>query len=276
MQNRDLVLNELLDPIAVKYSEAELDSYKFIPTVLHRQQIADICCDLSKIINMKYFYLLITTNFSKPLCLGNTPDWSVTYHKHHLERLDIGLNPNEGQSYILTDLIPKDPLVQLFYKWYEAYGIYETYSIIRQSEDIKITAIAHSDKRILDPVSYYESTIDSFEDFTLEFIKKTIDLIKMHRPVLAISPFIIDEKYRNDVIKNRISSSNTALSPREKQILLYIFHGYTSKKIAKTLSLDNRTIEKYISTAKKKLGARNIAHAVKKMIDLKIIDKTDL
>jgi DNA-binding NarL/FixJ family response regulator len=57
-----------------------------------------------------------------------------------------------------------------------------------------------------------------------------------------------------------------------EEILLYAFHGYTSKKIAKALPLDDRTIEKYIANAKKKLNARNITHAVKKAFSLGLIN----
>ena len=157
-------------------------------------------------------------------------------------------------------------------QWFEAYGIYETYSIIRQSEDVKIIAIAHHDQRIINPASYYEKTVSAFEDFTVAFIDNMLDIIKECCPTLALTTFIKDADYRADIIKRKITFTNPLLSPREKEILMHAFHGYTSKEIAKILPLDNRTIEKYAANAKKKLGARNITHAIKKAIDFGIIN----
>lgn len=264
--------NSILSPIEViEYSKNELDTYSFLPTIKYRDQIADICGDLPKIQDIKYFYLVLKTEFSKSLCLGNTPNWSLTYHKFNLGRLDVGANPNEGSDYIISDYIQKDFLTSHFYQWFESYGIYETYSIIRQSEDVKIIAIAHNDRHIIQPETYYEATLHLFEDFTLLFIEKMLNIIKECCPSLTLTSFIKDADYRKDIIKRKIIFTHPTLSPREKEILNYAFHGHTSKEMAKKLSLDNRTIEKYVANAKKKLGARNIAHAVKKALDLRII-----
>jgi DNA-binding CsgD family transcriptional regulator len=268
MQNN----NNILSPIeVVEYSKSELNDYSFLPTVKYRDKIADICSDLPKIQDIKYFYLVLKTEFSKSLCLGNTPDWSLTYHKYNLARLDVGANPNEDSDYIISDHVKKDFLTNHFYQWFESYGIYETYSILRQSEDVKIIAIAHNDKHIIHPETYYETTSHLFEDFTLLFIDKMLDIIKACCPAMALTTFIKDADYRKDIIKRKIVFAHPTLSPREKEILHHAFHGFTSKEMAKILSLDNRTIEKYAANAKKKLGARNIAHAVKKALDLRII-----
>jgi DNA-binding NarL/FixJ family response regulator len=52
------------------------------------------------------------------------------------------------------------------------------------------------------------------------------------------------------------------LSVREVQIIKYTAKGFTAKEIAKTLGLAYRTVEVYASNIRKKLAARNIAHAV--------------
>jgi two-component system invasion response regulator UvrY len=52
------------------------------------------------------------------------------------------------------------------------------------------------------------------------------------------------------------------LSFREVQIIRYTAKGFTAKEIAKALGLEYRTVEVYASNIRKKLAAKNIAHAV--------------
>jgi LuxR family transcriptional regulator of spore coat protein len=53
-----------------------------------------------------------------------------------------------------------------------------------------------------------------------------------------------------------------ALSQRETQIINYMAHGCTAKEISKQIGLTYRTIEIYICNIRKKLHAKNIAHAI--------------
>jgi DNA-binding CsgD family transcriptional regulator len=52
------------------------------------------------------------------------------------------------------------------------------------------------------------------------------------------------------------------LSGREVQIISHTARGYTAKEIAKLFGLEHRTIEIYVGNIRKKLHAKNIAHAV--------------
>lgn len=52
------------------------------------------------------------------------------------------------------------------------------------------------------------------------------------------------------------------LSHREKEVIQYSAKGYTAKEIAKLIGLEYRTIQAYLINIKKKLKARNIAHAI--------------
>jgi DNA-binding CsgD family transcriptional regulator len=53
------------------------------------------------------------------------------------------------------------------------------------------------------------------------------------------------------------------LTPREKEVLELVSNGETSITIAKLLSISARTVEHHVSNARKKLGAKNIQHAVR-------------
>jgi DNA-binding CsgD family transcriptional regulator len=52
------------------------------------------------------------------------------------------------------------------------------------------------------------------------------------------------------------------LSLREMQVIHYTANGCTAKEIARLTGLEPRTIESYVSNIRKKLQAKNIAHAI--------------
>jgi len=52
------------------------------------------------------------------------------------------------------------------------------------------------------------------------------------------------------------------LNSREIEIIQRSANGCTAKEIARMTGLEHRTVESYMATIRKKLGARNIAHAV--------------
>jgi DNA-binding CsgD family transcriptional regulator len=52
------------------------------------------------------------------------------------------------------------------------------------------------------------------------------------------------------------------LSGREVQIIKHTARGFTAKEIAKMIGLEPRTVEIYVGNIRKKLVARNTAHAV--------------
>lgn len=52
------------------------------------------------------------------------------------------------------------------------------------------------------------------------------------------------------------------LSFREAEIIKHIASGYTAKEIGKRMGLEHRTIEAYLKNIRKKLGAKNSAHAI--------------
>jgi DNA-binding NarL/FixJ family response regulator len=64
------------------------------------------------------------------------------------------------------------------------------------------------------------------------------------------------------LISKRSHLKMQALSYREMQIISYMANGCTAKQIAQQIGLKYRTIEMYISKIRKKLQAKNIAHAI--------------
>jgi len=65
--------------------------------------------------------------------------------------------------------------------------------------------------------------------------------------------------------------TDSILSPREKEVLLLVSKGYTSKEIAKTLDLSYYTVREYVSNVYKKLSVKNKMQAVSEATLLGII-----
>ena len=54
----------------------------------------------------------------------------------------------------------------------------------------------------------------------------------------------------------------TRLTCREVEIIQYTARGCTAKEIARLTGLEHRTIQAYVSNIRKKLSAKNVAHAI--------------
>ncbi len=93
-----------------------------------------------------------------------------------------------------------------------------------------------------------------------EIVQGAAPCLELDRnPVAAQGAFIEDSK------RGRIPSLDELdkLSPREREVLSYVANGYTSKEIAKSLDIKQRTVEVHRHHLLKKLSVRGVADLVK-------------
>jgi LuxR family quorum sensing-dependent transcriptional regulator len=90
---------------------------------------------------------------------------------------------------------------------------------------------------------------------------------------------LIELSYIANIVYDRISaigapeqSSESVLSAREMECLVWTSGGKTSAEIASILELSEHTVNHYLSSACQKLGAMNRAHAVAKAIRSGLLD----
>ena len=62
------------------------------------------------------------------------------------------------------------------------------------------------------------------------------------------------------------------LSQRETEVLVLIAKGYTSKKIALLLNIDERTVASHRKSIRTKLQVKNVAGMIRHAIKLNLID----
>ena len=65
--------------------------------------------------------------------------------------------------------------------------------------------------------------------------------------------------------------NKSILTNREKQVFDLLINNYTTKEIARTLSISEKTVRNHISNAIQKLGVKSRAQAVIELLKLKKI-----
>lgn len=87
----------------------------------------------------------------------------------------------------------------------------------------------------------------------------------------SIARYLLNELSMAETSSEKEKSGDSILSPREKEVLLLVSKGYTSKEIAKTLDLSYYTVREYVSNVYKKLSVKNKMQAVSEATLLGII-----
>jgi DNA-binding CsgD family transcriptional regulator len=77
---------------------------------------------------------------------------------------------------------------------------------------------------------------------------------------LLISHLVHQQAKR--IINNEVSATTAELSPREREALTLLSLGQSRAEVADSLHISENTLRAYIDTARHKLGAENVTHAV--------------
>jgi len=83
--------------------------------------------------------------------------------------------------------------------------------------------------------------------------------------------YVQNELYRIVETRDRAEICKNPLSPREKEILLWVGEGLTSKGIADKLRISFRTVEHHLAVIQRKLSVTNRQQAVTRAISLGFI-----
>jgi DNA-binding CsgD family transcriptional regulator len=86
----------------------------------------------------------------------------------------------------------------------------------------------------------------------------------------------VTAQYFHDTLSGMVDGmpadpSRVALSPRQRECLLWASRGLSTKKIAERLTLSEPVVHEYLRAAKRKLGCATRAHAVARAIQLDLI-----
>lgn len=80
------------------------------------------------------------------------------------------------------------------------------------------------------------------------------------KDILLISHLVHQQAKR--ILKRETEAPTTELSPREKEALMHLSQGMSRSEVADCLKISENTLRAYIDSARHKLGAMNVTHAV--------------
>lgn len=80
------------------------------------------------------------------------------------------------------------------------------------------------------------------------------------KDLLLVSHLVHQQAKR--IINNEVTPPTADLSPREREVLARLSFGESRSKVADALQISENTLRAYIDSARHKLGAMNVTHAV--------------
>ncbi len=80
------------------------------------------------------------------------------------------------------------------------------------------------------------------------------------KDILLISHLVHQQAKR--ILNRETDAPTTELSPREKETLMHLSQGLSRQEVADVLKISENTLRAYIDSARHKLGAMNVTHAV--------------
>ncbi len=80
------------------------------------------------------------------------------------------------------------------------------------------------------------------------------------KDILLVSHLVHQQAMR--IIRDEVDGPSADLSPREREALTELGHGKSRAEVAATLNISENTLRAYIDSARHKLGAANVTHAV--------------
>jgi DNA-binding CsgD family transcriptional regulator len=234
-----------------------------IPSIVHKTDIENICVPLASIGKIKFFVLYVIFNDGQKFVLSSTPEDFLSMYWHeklytHDYSTDFDLF-SENSFYLCNEKLGIDKILK---KTIESkFNMYRTAYISRECPECRFIFGALHDHQVIDPANFYKSTIKNFEDFCIDFIDQTINIIKFYNPNYNRSIILNDKFYRKSIIKMNYQAQNY-LTEREVECLYWTAQGKTSEETASILKIKKSTVEDYRKHIKLKLNCSSMAHAV--------------
>jgi DNA-binding NarL/FixJ family response regulator len=132
--------------------------------------------------------------------------------------------------------------------------------ITRQNPEAKIIAVSVFDDEM--------HMIDMFESGAAGYLPKSSGIKEITETIANVldGNYFVGGKKMNELLQRKIrewrNKSRTAITEREKEILLLLCDGFSSKEIAERLFISIKTVENHRSHLLEKTNTRNVAGLV--------------
>lgn len=104
-------------------------------------------------------------------------------------------------------------------------------------------------------------TSAAYKAGAVNFLEKPIDsdiLIDGIHEALELS----NQLYQNEIHQHQVNALYSLLTPREKEIIVFLAKGYSAKQVGRALGISHRTAEIHRARIMEKLGAQSLADLV--------------
>lgn len=106
------------------------------------------------------------------------------------------------------------------------------------------------------------SSSEAFRTGALDYLEKPFDNeVLLQRVAEALDTDA--KRHAKDLQKLAIAERYERLSDREKQVLQFVIHGYTSKQMAKEMAISHRTVEIYRKNIMRKLDTDTLIELIR-------------
>ena len=131
-------------------------------------------------------------------------------------------------------------------------------------------------------INYYLNNYDVLSKFILSLQEKLPNLIK----ICNKNPFMVPDMFSNlfnyqnnsdinihdeNIFSGQILTNQFKISQREYDCLYHLAYGKTAKQIAIKLNISYRTVEEYLTNARRKLSCSNRSQLIEKIINSGIL-----
>jgi LuxR family quorum sensing-dependent transcriptional regulator len=113
------------------------------------------------------------------------------------------------------------------------------------------------------------NTPDGFEA-CVSMTGSHLDLTARTKPLIHLVALYGYERVRQ--LAGLAPATKPRLTPREREVLLWVAQGKSSWEIGEILAIGRRTVEEHAATAVRKLGAVNRSHAIAIALRNKLIE----
>jgi DNA-binding NarL/FixJ family response regulator len=169
-------------------------------------------------------------------------------------------------GYMALNLIPKHciDIVIMDINMPGLNGVETTKQILEMNSDIKVIALSmHSEKVYVEGMLNIGASAYLLKTCAFNELLHSINIVLSGKKYLCpeTSNLIINDSLNS--LQEQSSTPLSILSPREREILKLIAEGYSTKKIAKKLTISKKTVDNHRANLKNKLDIHSTANLTK-------------
>ena len=262
---------------------AECSKLKYHASVLHTQDIIEICTPLKQLQISTFSHVRMKNDTSFSAIVSN-PAFMENYIEKQHYNADIHANPKHCHllNCLMWDHIEAKGQTTEMLQDAAEFQFNHIFTIIKNTDTQ--TDLYHFGTHLKNDSfnQMYINQYDLLEQFITYFndrveniphLKAAYDIeieFEPHKNVIEYDGKLtsLTKAEKNCFLSMIQKQSNASCTPRELTLIPFILQGITAKEIGMYLGLSARTVEGYIDSLKTKLSARNKAELISKLLNM--------